>query len=115
MNISNWEVFVGLIFLLMSGWVISSGIKERSKFWTSLGTVLFMSVAILLTVDYYFDNVEPIEIVEKVDHGFLKYDFGEVGIKAFQDTNGTVIVVSCFQGEGDTTTNCWDHRFQKGQ
>ncbi len=112
MNISSLEVFIGIILLLGAGYLISSGIETRSKFWTTIGSVLFVSIAMTLTVDYYFDNVEPVEIVKEVNYGFQEYDFGKVGITAFQDDFGTTLVVSCFQPTDDLETHCWDHHIQ---
>lgn len=112
---NSWMVFTGIILLLGSGWLISSGIETRNKPWTTLGSILFVSIiAILLAGDYYFKNVEPIEIVEEASYGFHKYNFGDVGITAFQDDFGTTVVISCFQLTGDPDTHCWDHHFQEG-
>ena len=100
-------VLVASIALIRRGW------KERDSFDLTGGIILVvgMFTVIMLTVKEQL-KPEPVEIIESVN-SFIEYDFGEVGITAFQDDDGTVFVVSCFQGEGDTITNCWDRRFEK--
>jgi len=106
------NTLIGILLLLMAGWVISDAIETGSKYWTILGSILFSLIASALAIDYYLDNtkpVEPIEIVKEINYGFQEYDFGKVGITAFQDDFGTTLVVSCFQPTGNPETHCWDH------
>ena len=87
--------------------------KHMSDIWAGIVFIVGMSSISLLSLQNHLQP-EPIEIIEKKCEGEpIKYEFGEVGIKAFQDEDGTVFVVSCFQGEGDTVTACWDKRFTK--
>ncbi len=101
--------FIAGIVLIRRGW------KEHDSL-DLMGGVFFvagMTAVILLSIKAELEP-EPTEIIDATT-SFVKYEFGEVGIKAFQDEDGTVFVVSCFQGEGDTVTNCWDKRFKKDE
>lgn len=110
-----YVVYVMYVLMLIASTVlIRRAWMERDSIGLT-GGIIFVTVmfaAMLLTIKVQLEP-EPIEIVERVN--IIKYEFGEVGIKAFQDEDGTVFVVSCFQGEGDTVTACWDKRFVKDE
>lgn len=117
--ISGWGVFTGILLLLASGWLISDALNAKNKLWTTIGVALFGGLVIFLTMDYSIKHTEPVEIVKEVapEFGYIEYPFGRAGIKAFQEPDGTVTVISCYQGSGDVVgarwTNCWDHKFQR--
>ncbi len=95
--------------------LVNRGIKDQDTIDIWFGIVFIVGM-FTISIHSIKEQLkpEPIQIVEKQCEGDpIIYDFGVIGIKAFQDDDGTVFVVSCFQGEGDTTTNCWDKRFDK--
>ncbi len=111
----SWGVFTGILLLLASGWLISNALNTKNKLWTTIGITLFVGIALALTIDYTYKHREPIEEVP-VEFGYIEYPFGRAGIKALQEPDGTVTVISCYQGSGDVVgarwTNCWDHKVQ---
>lgn len=109
-------IICGIIIGPLGVALIIKCVKEDD--WYGLWTGVFaFSVGLLLvtiTLRDYFN--EPIELIEHEPYGgFYEYDFGEVGIIAFQDSKSEVTVVSCFQSEEETVTVCWDRKFKKDE
>ncbi len=112
----SYVAYAIYILVFIAGAIlVRRGIKDQESLdvWAGIIFIVGMFTISLLSLQKHLQP-EPIEIIEKKCEGEpIKYEFGEAGIKAFQDEDGTVFVVSCFQGEGDTVTACWDKRFTK--
>lgn len=102
------------VLILIAGCVIvNKECKENDLFgvWTGIIFIVSMFVAITHTLK---NQQDPIIIQEEGPHRIIELDFGTVGITAWKDEKTSVVyVVSCFQGEGDNVTDCWDSRFVK--
>ena len=109
--------FVYILILVVGCILVNRSVKENDllNLWAGIIFIVGMFTAIMFTIKNQQDPIvleDPV-VLEEGPY-IIELDFGTFGIKAFQDEKTKIVyVVSCFQGEGDNVTDCWDKRFIK--